>query len=197
MPPEGLAEEELERLLVDSGSLRSGHFVLSSGLHSPRYVQCALLLADPRRAERVGAALARRLASLRPDSVVSPALGGMLIGHETARGLGVPFRFTERKEGEMRLRRGFALRPGERVVLVEDVVTTGGSVKEAAAVVRQLGARVVGFGAIIDRGAASPFEEPFFALTRLAAEVYDPHGDEPEPPWMSEPIEKPGSRPGS
>ena len=105
---------DLETLLATSGALREGHFLLSSGLHSPAYVQCALLLEDPRRAGAVGEALAARLPAGSVDSVLSPALGGLIIGYEVARALGVPFRFVERHQGEMRLRRGFSLAAGER-----------------------------------------------------------------------------------
>ncbi len=121
------------RLLEESGALRRGHFLLSSGLHSTAYVQCALLLEDPVRARRVGQDLAEELRAFHPDSIVSPALGGVIIGHEVAAALGVPFRFTERKGDEMGFRRGFGLRQGERVVIVEDVVTTGRSTLETAA----------------------------------------------------------------
>jgi orotate phosphoribosyltransferase len=190
-----LSQEEVEGLLESSGALRRGHFILSSGLHSPVYVQCALLLEEPRRAERVGRALARRLAALRPDSVLSPAMGGLIIGHEVARALGVPFRFTERHEGEMALRRSFRLAAGERVVIVEDVVTTGRSTREAAELVTAAGAQVVAVGAIIDRsGGAEPFDSPFFSLVRLDAPVYDPASGAPPPADWGEP-EKPGSRP--
>lgn len=141
----------IEELLAASGALRRGHFLLSSGLHSPAYVQCALLLEQPARARRVGEALAALLAPYGADSVLAPALGGVIIGHEVAAALGVPFRFTERKGESMDLRRGFALRPGERVVLVEDVITTGRSTEETARVARELGAVPVAAGAIIDR----------------------------------------------
>ncbi len=124
-------EQILVRLLEESGALRRGHFQLSSGLHSTAYVQCALLLEDPARARGVGQALAEELRPHHPDSVLSPALGGMIIGHEVAAALGVPFRFTERKGDELGFRRGFTLRPGEQVVIVEDVVTTGRSTLES------------------------------------------------------------------
>lgn len=173
MPPraEPLASGpfDVTRLLEASGALKRGHFQLSSGLHSSAYVQCALLLEHPARAREVGEALARALADLAPESILSPALGGMIIGHEVAAALGVPFRFTERKGEGMDLRRGFALRPGERVAIVEDVVTTGRSTNEVAALAAAQGAEVVGVGAIIDRTAAgaTPFAVPFRALLRL------------------------------
>lgn len=191
---EALSAAELEALLGETGALRRGHFILSSGLHSPVYVQCALLLQHPRHAQRVGRALARRLAPLRPDSVLSPALGGLIIGHEVASALGVPFRFTERREGDMALRRSFELRPGERVVIVEDAVTTGRSTRETAEVAAGAGAQVVAVGAIIDRsGGSSPFEVPFFALLAVEAPTWDPASGDPMPDWGQP--EKPGSRP--
>lgn len=164
----------LRELLLESGALREGHFQLSSGLHSSGYVQCALLLESPARARRVGEWLAERLVAYRVDSVLSPALGGVIIGHETAAALEVPFRFVERREGEFTLRRGFQLAAGERVVVVEDVVTTGKSTREAAEVARRLGAEVVGVGAIIDRGAGDAFSVPFEALLRLDLPTWEP-----------------------
>ncbi|HEX4954430.1 MAG TPA: orotate phosphoribosyltransferase [Thermoanaerobaculia bacterium] len=191
--PEALSAAELEGLLAETGALRRGHFILSSGLHSPVYVQCALLLQYPGLARRVGSALARRLASLRPDSVLAPALGGLIIGHEVASALDVPCRFTERQGGEMKLRRSFALAPGERVVIIEDVITTGKSTRETAALAEAAGAEVVAVGAIIDRsGGPNPFAQPFFSLMSLSAPVYDPASGEALPDWG--PAEKPGSR---
>ena len=167
-------EEWLEGLLEDSGSFRQGHFLLSSGRHSPSYVQCALLLEKPSRARAVGERLASLLEVHRPDSVLSPALGGLIIGHEVAAALGVPFRFVERKEGAMTLRRGFELRRGERVVVIEDVITTGGSCMEAVAVARGKDAEVVAVGAIIDRSlAAGVFDVAYEHLLVLDFPTYD------------------------
>lgn len=191
---EALDGDGVEALLDESGARQHGHFQLSSGLHSAAYVQCALLLEDPRRARRVGRALARRMGSLRPDSVLAPALGGLVIGHEVAEALGVPFRFTERKEGAMELRRGFALREGERVLIVEDVITTGKSTEETAAIARAAGAEVVAVGAIIDRtGGENPFAVPFFSLLKLDL----PALPAAECPLCRQgvPVVKPGSRP--
>jgi len=188
-------EAELGKMLRESGALREGHFELSSGRHSAGYVQCALLLEDPVRARRLGQWLAERLGAFQADSILSPALGGILIGHETAAALGVPFRFTERKEGSMRLRRGFRLRPGERVVVVEDVVTTGGSSAEAAAVATAHGAEWIAAGAIIDRTAGgSPFSVPFESLLRLELPSWPP--DECPLCAGGSVAEKPGSRGG-
>jgi orotate phosphoribosyltransferase len=185
----------LIQMLEESGALRRGHFLLSSGLHSGAYVQCALLLEDPVRARRVGSDLAEKLRSFHPDSVLAPALGGVIIGHEVAAALGVPFRFTERKGEEMGLRRGFTLRQGERVVIVEDVVTTGRSTLETAALATARGARVVAVGAIIDRSAGrDPFDVPFRALLELDLPSFSP-AECPACRAGVAPPEKPGSRP--
>lgn len=175
------------------GALRRGHFLLSSGLHSDAYVQCALLLEDVERASEVGAALAALLRDTGPDSVLAPALGGLIIGHEVARALGVPFRFTERQAGEMTLRRGFTLEPGERVVVVEDVVTTGQSVREVEAVAAHHRAEVVGVGAIIDRRSRDlEFSTPLRALVELGLPAFDA-GRCPQCRTGAA-LEKPGSR---
>jgi orotate phosphoribosyltransferase len=187
-------EALLVRLLEESGALCRGHFLLSSGLHSAAYVQCALLLEDPVRSRRVGAELAEELRSHHPDSVLAPALGGIIIGHEVAAALGVPFRFAERKGEALGLRRGFTLRQGERVVIVEDVVTTGRSTLETAALATGRGARVVAIGAIIDRSAGqAPFDVPFRSLLTLDLASYGP-AECPQCLAGSSP-EKPGSRP--
>lgn len=185
---------EVEDLLTASGALRRGHFRLSSGLHSPAYVQCALLLQEPLRARRVGQALACVLRDLEPESVLAPALGGLLIGHEVAAGLGVPFRFVERQGDGFALRRGFRLRPGERLVVVEDVVTTGKSTLEAARVAVAEGAEVIGFGAILDRGGGASLKPSLRSLLRLDLPTFAPEGC-PECARGGQ-AEKPGSRPG-
>jgi orotate phosphoribosyltransferase len=188
-------EKILMRLLEESGALRRGHFLLSSGLHSEAYVQCALLLEDPVRARQVGGDLAEELRSFHPDSVLSPALGGVIIGHEVAAALGVPFRFSERKGEEMGMRRGFTLRQGERIVIVEDVVTTGRSTLETAALATNHGARVVAVGAIIDRTVGrDPFDVPFRSLLQLDLQSYLP-AECPTCRVGGQPPEKPGSRP--
>jgi orotate phosphoribosyltransferase len=188
--------EALERQLTDCGALLRGHFQLSSGLHSPGYVQCALLLAEPRRAREAGVEIARELAGLgvAADSVLSPALGGVVIGHEVASALGVPFRFAEREGGELKLRRGFSLAVGERVVVVEDVVTTGKSTLETAALAGAAGAVVTGIGAIIDRsGGRHGFAVPFCALLALELPTWAA-GECPLCAAGGAPV-KPGSRP--
>jgi orotate phosphoribosyltransferase len=171
--------------------------MLSSGLHSGDYLQCALYLAEPRRAARAGGLLAAALSEAVPeiDLVVSPAMGGLIIGHETARSLGLPFLFTERADGLMVLRRGFAVSPGQRVVIVEDVVTTGKSTREVIEVLSSDGAEVVGLASMVNRsGNPNPFEPlPYRALL----EVGFPTWAADECPLCRDgvPIAKPGSRP--
>lgn len=189
-----LAPELVERLLTVSGALRRGHFRLSSGLHSPAYVQCALLLQEPARARRLGEALARALREFEPESVLAPALGGLVIGHEVAAALGVPFRFVERLGDSFALRRGFELRSGERLVVIEDVVTTAKSTLEAAQVAEAEGAQVVGFGAILDRGGGVALGPDFRSLLRLELPTFSPEAC-PDCARGGR-AEKPGSRPG-
>jgi orotate phosphoribosyltransferase len=178
------------------GSHQRGHFLLSSGLHSGDYLQCALYLAEPQRAARAGGLLADAVSETVPeiDLVVSPAMGGLIIGHETARALRLPFLFTERVEGEMVLRRGFATAPGQRVVIVEDVVTTGTSTREVIEALEADGAEVVGLASLVNRsGSANPFEpRPY----RTLLEVSFPTWTAADCPLCADgvPIAKPGSR---
>jgi orotate phosphoribosyltransferase len=162
--------EGLLAMMTKSGALLEGHFVLSSGLHSEHYIQCARLLEVPHRAELVGRSLARLVEEAvgggAVDAVVNPALGGIVIGHEVARALGARSIFLERVAGEMTLRRGFSLGPRERVLVVEDVVTTGLSTGEVVKAVRAEGAQVVGVGAIVDRSTGIDFGVPFVSLVR-------------------------------
>jgi orotate phosphoribosyltransferase len=176
-----------------TGALLTGHFRLSSGLHSDRYLQCARLLMWPERAEQAGRELAGRLSKFGAKAVISPALGGVVIGHETARGLGLPAMFVERKEGALALRRGFSLEPGTPVVVVEDVFTTGKSTREAAAAVESAGGRVVAVGSIVDRGLPDgAFAVPSRSLLSLSV----PSWPESECPLCRQgvPIDSPGSR---
>ena len=181
-----------------AGALLEGHFKLSSGLHSSRYLQCALYLAEPERAAAAGRQLAARLKGCSPQLVVAPALGGVIVGHEVARALGVPFFFTERTaEGCMELRRGFAISPGTRVLVVEDVITTGGSTREVMNVIEAGGGVVVGVGSMVHRSAdENPFDPlPFKALLRV--EVAN-HPRESCPLCQAgAPLVKPGSRPAA
>jgi len=168
---------DVRSILERTGALLSGHFRLSSGLHSANYVQCALLLEHPHNAKAIGAALAEKIRPLRPTKIVAPALGGVIIGYTVAEALGLPFVFTERKEGAMTLRRGFRLEPGDRVIIVEDVVTTGKSTRETADVVAQHGGRVAGFASILNRsGKDNPFDAPYEFLLALNFETDDESG---------------------
>ncbi|MEB3197723.1 MAG: orotate phosphoribosyltransferase [Candidatus Sericytochromatia bacterium] len=191
MPSSPFAAELTQRLL-QTEALLEGHFALSSGLHSPRYVQCARLLQHPPQAAWAAEALARQMET-PCDVVVGPALGGVIIAHELARALQVRALFTERVEGAMMLRRGFTLAPGERVLIVEDVITTGGSAAEAAACVRALGAEVVGYACLVDRGGAGGLDAPCQALLALSVPTFAP-ADCPAC-RAGEPVIKPGSRP--
>ncbi len=176
-----------------SGALLEGHFRLTSGLHSSGYLQCALVLQHPREAEALGKALAAHVRDLRADAVLSPALGGIVIGQEVGRVLGVRALFAERQEGKLHLRRGFSLEPGERVLVVEDVVTTGLSTRETIEVARAAGAEVVGAAAIIDRsGGEQALDVPFYALATVSLPTYEPA--ECPQCLTGEPVIKPGSR---
>ncbi|PYT54691.1 MAG: orotate phosphoribosyltransferase [Acidobacteria bacterium] len=180
-----LKREELLRMFETAGAIRHGHFELSSGLHSSTYVQCALVLQYPRFAERLGQALADLFSDLTVEAVVSPALGGLIIGQEVARALpepkksiegGVPALFVERDaSGMMTLRRGLSLGPDQHVLVVEDVWTTGGSTQEAIRVVEEAGARVVAAGALIDRsGGSIEFDVEAQSLIQLPIASYEP-----------------------
>jgi orotate phosphoribosyltransferase len=161
-------------LLSKTGALLQGHFRLSSGLHSPNYVQCALLLEYPRHAKAIGEELAAKVRSIRAQKVVAPAMGGVIIGYTVAEALDLPSIFTERKEGQMTLRRGFKINRGERVLIVEDVVTTGKSTREAAKVVADHGGLVFGFASILNRsGKPNPFDAPYESLLKLDLETHE------------------------
>ena len=184
---------DVAALLRETGALLSGHFRLSSGLHSAGYVQCALLLEHPRNAKAIGIALAENVRTMQPSKIVAPALGGVIIGYTVAEALDVPSIFTERKEGTMSLRRGFKIGDGERIVIVEDVVTTGKSTRETAAVVEGCGGVVTGFASILNRsGSTNPFDGPYASLLELQLETYD----EAHCPLCASglPINSPGSR---
>jgi orotate phosphoribosyltransferase len=176
-----------------AGALLEGHFRLTSGLHSPGYLQCALVLQHPRDAEACGAAIAERVRSLHAQTVLSPALGGIVIGQEVGRALGIRAIFAERQDGALTLRRGFALNTGEKVLVVEDVVTTGGSTRETIAVARAAGAEVVGAASIIDRsGGQQALDVPYIALATIALPTYEPASC---PLCLAgQPVVKPGSR---
>ena len=194
-PP--ITNDSLLRLFEERGALLQGHFLLSSGLHSPRYLQCARVLMDPALATRLGAALAERLRPFlgggAPGAVVAPALGGVLVAHEVARALGCRGLFTERQDGAMTLRRGFTLEAGEGVVVVEDVITTGGSTREVMDAVSARGAKVLAVGSLVDRsGGAVDLGVPRRSLLELEVPAY-PADACPLCVAGSKP-EKPGSR---
>ncbi|MDQ6965992.1 MAG: orotate phosphoribosyltransferase [Mariprofundaceae bacterium] len=188
-------EEQMLAIYEDAGALLTGHFVLSSGRHSPRYIQSALVLMHPQYSEQLGRGLAATVAAENVDVVVAPALGGLIIGHEVARALGKPLVFTERKEGEMSLRRGFSFEKGARVLVVEDVITTGGSVRECIAVVREHGGVPFEVLAVVDR--APGMEGRFDVLHRTLLQLEVPSFDPADCPLCREdtlPAVKPGSR---
>jgi orotate phosphoribosyltransferase len=192
-----MTRDDLLDLFRKSGALLEGHFRLTSGLHSPGYLQCALVLQHPQHAETLGAALADRVRSLRPTVVMSPALGGVVIGQEVGRALGVRAIFAERQDGVLTLRRGFMLGETDRVLVVEDVLTTGGSTRETIQVAIACGAQVVGAASIVDRSAMVSRERdlgvPFVSLLDIDLPTYEPD----KCPLCAQglPVVKPGSRP--
>ncbi len=188
-----MTRDEWLDLFRRSGALLEGHFLLSSGLHSSGYLQCALVLSHPAHAETLGRAIAARLRGLRPTVILSPALGGVVIGHEVARALGVRALFAERQDGVLTLRRGFTLSESDRVVVIEDVLTTGRSTRETMQVASAAGGTVVGVGSIVDRSSGEAnLGVPFVSLFDMALPTFEP-GDCPLCRQGSVAI-KPGSR---
>lgn len=189
-----LTSESVLDLFRQTGAYLSGHFRLTSGLHSPEYLQCAKVLQYPQHAEAMGRALAAAM-QVKPDVVVSPAMGGLIIGHEVARAFGVRHIFTERDaDRKMVLRRGFAITPGEKVVVIEDVITTGGSSVEVIELLRSMGATVIAAGSVIDRsGGKADLGVPRAALATLTVTA----AEQAQCPLCAKgvPVEKPGSRP--
>jgi orotate phosphoribosyltransferase len=191
-----MTEDEILKIFREHSALLEGHFILSSGLHSDRYIQCALVLQHPRVAEQLCVELGPKVGELGAKTVVAPALGGVIVAHEVARALGLRALFTERQDGEMALRRGFHLEHDEPVLVVEDVITTGKSTRETIDCVEDAGGKVLGIGALIDRsGGKVEFDVPRVALVTLNVETYDPENC----PLCKagKPAVKPGSRPGS
>jgi orotate phosphoribosyltransferase len=173
--PASLVERETLERYEKRGALLRGHFRLTSGLHSDIYLQSALVLQFPEDAAALGDALAAPFRSAGVQTVLAPAIGGILVAHEVARALGTRALFTEREQGVMRLRRGFTLSPGERCLVVEDVITTGGSTREVVECVQALGGTVIGVGSLIDRsGGAAAFTVKRVALATVRAETYQP-----------------------
>lgn len=192
--------DEILDIFRQSGGYLEGHFRLTSGLHSPEYLQCALVLQHPGHAEDLGRRLAVRFRTMEPHrqitAVVSPAMGGLIIGHEVARGLGVRHIFTERVEGKMALRRGFSLSASDTIVVVEDVITTGGSTVEVIQLARSLGAGVVAAGSVIDRsGGRADVGVPRVALATLNVITWA--AEECPLCRQGSPAVKPGSRPSA
>ena len=191
-----MSEDEILAEFRAADALLEGHFILSSGLHSSRYLQCARVLMDPAR----GARLAQALAATIPQeirsqisAVVSPAMGGIIAGHELGRALGVEAMFVERPTGTFELRRGFRLEPGQKVLLVEDVVTTGLSSREAIKAIEEAGGKVIAAASLVDRSnGTADLGVPFFPLIRLSVPTYE--ADELPPELAAIPAEKPGSR---
>ncbi len=191
-----MTEDEVLSEFRASEALLEGHFKLSSGRHSAHYLQCARVLMDPMRASRLAAALAARIPrDLRQqiDKVVAPAMGGVIIGHEMGRALGVEAMFVERPTGTFEFRRGFGLKPGEKVLMVEDVVTTGLSSREAIEAIKAAGGKVIAAASLVDRsGGSVDFNVPFFPLVELSFPTYAE--DELPPELAAKPVTKPGSR---
>jgi orotate phosphoribosyltransferase len=191
-----MTEDEVLAEFRAADALLEGHFILSSGLRSPRYLQCARLLMDPARAERIARALAARLPEETRndiDIVISPAMGGVIIGHEMGRALGRPAVFVERPEGQFELRRGFRIDPGARVLMVEDVVTTGLSSREAIKAIEEAGGKVIAAASIVDRsGGSADLDVPYTSLIRIDVPTYD--ADALPPELAAIPAIKPGSR---
>ena len=188
-----MTRDELLDLFRRSGALLDGHFRLTSGLHSPGYLQCALVLQHPASAESLGRAIADGARGLRPNVVLSPALGGVVIGHEVGRALGVRALFAERQDGALTLRRGFVIAENDRVLVVEDVLTTGGSTRETMQVARASGGQVVGAASIVNRsGGRAEFDVPFASLLDIDLPTYEPD----KCPLCAQglPVVKPGSR---
>ena len=191
-----MTENEILNVFREHSALLEGHFILSSGLHSDRYIQCALVLQHPQIAEKLGAELGPKLRGLGASVVAGPALGGVLIAHEVARALGARALFAERENGVMTLRRGFSLVPDERTIVVEDVITTGKSTRETMDCIEHAGGKVVGIGALVDRsGGQVDFGLPKASLVMLTVQTYNPA----ECPLCKAgvPAVKPGSRPAA
>ena len=170
-----MTKERALEILKEAGVLLEGHFLLTSGRHSGRYLQCARIFRNTRYSEELCAALAAHFKDDRVDIVIGPALGAVQMAYEVSRALGCENFFAEREDGSMTLRRGFAIEPGQRVLVVEDVVTTGGSVREVLEIVRQAGGEIVGFFSIVDRtGGRIDFGVPFHSVISMEVESYEP-----------------------
>ena len=188
-----MTQDEVLQIFRDSGALLEGHFILRSGLHSRQFFQCALALQQMPVVEKLGAALVGRVKSLGAVTVVAPAMGGLVIGQEVARQLGVRFIFVEKEEGKLVLRRGFKIAPGEKILVVEDVVTKGGRVQETIDIVRANGGQVAGAATVVDRSNGTVnLGVPLFSLISLQVEAFEPTKLPPD--LMTIPAMKPGSK---
>ena len=188
-----MTEQEIIKILEESGALLTGHFQLRSGLHSNRFFQAALLLQYPDKAETVCRYLADQFRNEKIETVISPAVGGLIVGQEIARALGVRAIFADKEDGQLVLKRGFTIKPGEKVLVAEDVVTKGGRVQQTADLVRSLGGDVVGIAIIVDRsGGDAKFDVPFQSALKLSLPTFDPA----ECPLCKTnmPIDRPGSK---
>jgi orotate phosphoribosyltransferase len=188
-----MTTDEALQIFRDTGALLEGHFILRSGLHSRQFFQCALALQQMPVVERLGRALADKVRALGAETVIAPAMGGLVIGQEVARQLGLRFIFAEKEDGRLVLRRGFRIRPGERILVVEDVVTKGGRVQETMDIVRAHGGTVLGVAMIVDRSnGAVNLGVPQFSLIALNVEAFPP--DQLPPDLAALPAVKPGSK---
>jgi orotate phosphoribosyltransferase len=188
-----MTQDEVLQIFRNTGALLEGHFILRSGLHSRQYFQCALALQQMPVVEKLGSALADKVRQFRAVTIIAPALGGLVIGQEVARQLGVRFIFAEKEEGKLVLRRGFQIAPGEKIFVIEDVVTKGGRVQETIDIVRAHGGHVTGVAAIVDRSnGAVNFGVPFASLISLQVELFKP--DKLPPDLAAIPAIKPGSK---
>lgn len=188
-----MRNNEIIQMMVESGALLNGHFQLRSGLHSNQFFQAALLLQYPDKAEKACCQLAKHFQGQQVDCVISPAVGGLIVGQELARALGVRAIFADKEDGNLVLKRGFSIRPGEKVVIAEDVVTRGGRVQQTLDLARGLGADVVGIGVIVDRSSGqAAFDVPMHSLIQLELATYEP--DNCPLCRESVPLVRPGSK---
>src|SRR5438309_7991111 len=188
-----MTKEEALEIFRKNGALLEGHFVLRSGLHSRQYFQCALALQQMPVVEKLGAELAGKVRSLGAKTVVSPAMGGLVLGQEVARQLGSRFIFVEKEEGKLALRRGFKIAPGEKILIVEDVITKGGRVEETMNIVHVHGGQVVGIAMAVDRSDGTvQFRVPMFSLVKMKVETFE--ADQLPSDLAAIPVQKPGSK---
>jgi len=186
-------EQDIIKILEESGALLTGHFQLRSGLHSNRFFQAALLLQYPDKAETVCRHLAKEFAGEKIDMVISPAVGGLIVGQEVARALHVKAIFADKEDGKLVLKRGFVIKPGDRVLVAEDVVTKGGRVQETIDLARSFGAEIVGIAVIVDRsGGHAEFDVPFKSVLKLSLPTFEP--DNCPMCAGNQPIDRPGSK---